>query len=172
VSLWDIFKSSVGENNNGLNLGQLHQKLTTVLPQADENLVTKVACISGLMARVAYVDMVIDPGEVDVMKKSLNDWSNLSNSEVDTIADLAIGQIKELAGLDNHKYCPPLNELLDNDEKFGILKSLFAMACGDGEVSAQESDEIKLITHGLRLDNKYYLAARAEVSDKLAALKK
>lgn len=168
MAFWDTFKQ---EKNKNSNLSRLHQKISELLPNHSENDLIKVACIAGLLARIAYVDLKIEKGEVETMKTALKEWSNLDELMVEAIVNLSVDEIKDLAGLENHKYCHPLNDILDNDEKFKLLTSLFAVAAGDGSVESMESEEIRVITKGLLLEHKHYIAARATVLEKLKALK-
>jgi uncharacterized tellurite resistance protein B-like protein len=150
---------------------RLHEKIDQLVPHSDDKEKLTIACLSGLMARVAFVDLKLDPGERSCIIDGLKEWTNFRDEEVEAIAELAIDEVKDLAGLENHKYCYPLNDILSNDARYEIVKSLFAVAAADGQVENMESEEIRNITKGLLLEHKHYIAARAMVMDKLLALK-
>jgi len=169
MKFWDIFNSSERETT-GQTSG-LHQKISTLLPEKIEDELIKCACVAGLLARVAYIDFDIHENEEDFIQKSLSEWTSFNNEEVKAISKVAIEEIKNLAGLENHLYCHPLNEFMDNDEKYAVVETLFAMAASDHEVTGDESEEIRLINIGLRLEHKHFISARATVLDKLTALK-
>ena len=44
------------------------------------------------------------------------------------VVDMAIKNIKEMAGLENHLYVHPLKELLSKEERFAVVRSLFLIA--------------------------------------------
>lgn len=166
MAFWDVFKDV--SSNNFENV--LHEKLHSQLPNASEaNLVT-IACLSGLLARVAWTDLEIHEGEVQVMKDALTKWTDLSQDEIEATVTVSIEQIKELAGLENHKYTEPLSESLTESQRYGILEALFQLAAGDGEVSESESEEIRIISRGLLLETKHFISARATVLEYLGAL--
>jgi len=169
LKFWDIFKPSNKEMID--QSSRLHQKISKLLPGTNEDELIKCACVAGLLARVAYIDFEIHENEKDFISKSLLDWTNFNKEEVEAISKVAIEEIKDLAGLENHLYCHPLNKLMDNDEKYGVVETLFAMAASDHEVTGNESEEIRLINMGLRLEHKHFISARATVLDKLVALK-
>ncbi len=169
MKFWDIFKTSKRETTS--QTSRLHQRLSTLLPDKNEDELIKSACVAGLLARVAYIDFDIHKNEKEFIKKSLKAWTNFKEKEVEAISKVAIEEIKDLAGLENHLYCHPLNKLMDNDEKYGVVESLFAMAASDHEVTGNESEEIRLINKGLRLEHKHFISARATVLEKLVALK-
>ena len=170
MTFWDIFKNKNAAQPS--RLSQLHDKLAAQLPEAPEDELIEIACIAGLLARVAYVDFDIDTREVYSMKNILKEWTNLPEKDIDAIVHLAIDEIKDLAGLENHKYCHPLNDILNNDQKYDLLKALFAIAASDEEVEQVENEEIRIICRGLRLQHNYYVSARATVLEKLGVLKK
>ena len=105
------------------------------------------------------------------MNEVLNEWSDFDKDEVKSIVDIAIHNIKELAGLENHLYIFRLKEVLDRDARYSLVESLFALAASDGVVENIESEEIRLIVKGFDLSDKHFIVARAKVSDKLKALK-
>ncbi|MBL6991074.1 MAG: TerB family tellurite resistance protein [Bacteriovoracaceae bacterium] len=151
-------------------LSRLHQKISKILPNQSDAELVKVACLAGLLARMAYVDLKIHDSEKKALVTALENWTSLSKEKINTIAELAIEEVLDLVGMENYKYCHPLNEVLNNDEKYAVLVSLFTMAASDGSVDNIESEEIRVITEGLRLEHKHYISARATVLSKLKAL--
>tara|TARA_R110002072_G_scaffold64203_1_gene159039 strand:- start:12842 stop:13372 length:531 start_codon:yes stop_codon:yes gene_type:complete len=175
MALWDNLISSLKQTKKEYANG-LHQKIEKLLEQKTdvehtEEEVVKIACISGLMARVAYIDFHIDDEEIKLIKESLNTWTKLSESEINIIADLAVKEVKELAGLENYLYTNGLKDLMDNDNKYQILETLFAIAAAHDGVDEKESEEIRTINHGLALEHKHFISARASVLKSLNALK-
>ena len=122
------------------------------------------------MARVAYVDFSLDPKEVDKMKVLMKGYSFGQKLKPEMIVELATTNIKEMAGLENHLYVHPLNEVLSKDEKFEVVQVLFFVAASDGVVEAIESEEIRTINKGLELSTQHFLAARAQVASYLKSL--
>ncbi len=170
MAFWDLIKKKESENNES-SLGHLHTKLNQALPTSDDKQLISAACIAGLLARVAYVDFEIDPNEIVSMKNSLSKWTDYDDNTIETIANIAISEIKQLAGLENHIYAHQLNEILNENQKYQLLIALFALAAADGNADNLESEEIRTISTGLRLSHQHYISARATVADKLGALK-
>ena len=172
MSLLNFFKSlSPTGDSNSLNSGTLQALIESNFPEAQEEQLIKFTCLSGLLCRVAFVDLDISPQEsssiINILKKDLD-------IEVDTakkITEISIEQTKLLSGIENHRYTEPLCEILDTNARYQILKSLFHVAASDGNADNAECEEIRIITKGLRLDQKHYAAARASVKDYLGSLK-
>jgi len=174
MSFFDIFKPFI--NNASVNsakniVNRLHGKLQNLLPEAKQDDLIEIACISGLMARVAYADMQIKSGEIEIIQQSLATWTTLLPTKATIVANMAVEEIMDLAGQENHLYTRPLNNLWNNDQKYNLLIALFAVAAGDQEVELKETDEIKNICKGLLLEHKHFLSARTTVLDKLKVLK-
>lgn len=169
MNFWDFFKSP--DQDTKKNLSRLHDKLEALFPQDDEEEIVKMACMAGLLARVAYCDLDLDAKEAKRMQELLKQFTFLDAKHTEKVVQTAVEDIKDLSGLENHKYCPPLNELLDNHQRYQFLESLFAVAASDGEVSSQESEEIRNISKGLLLEHKHYISARATVTKQLGILK-
>ncbi len=149
----------------------LHHKISTIMPQASEKELTLVACIAGLLARVAYTNLNISNEETQGMRKLLKQWTSINDRDIDAIVKLTIQEMKSLSGIENHKYCYPLNDILDNDEKMEVLISLFAIAASDNDVEQKESEEIRSISKGLLLEHQHFISARSTVIEHLRALK-
>ena len=170
MKFFDLFKPK--DYGSGINnYGTLYDKLSTSLGKNNQNEILKCACIAGLMARVAYIDFKVNPKEKIFILSALKNWTNFTEIEINLISEIAIEQIKDLAGLENHKYCHYLNEILDNDEKYELLESLFALAASDETVQINEIEEIRLIYKSLRLEHKHFVSAQATVFKNMGSLK-
>ena len=168
MAFWDIFNNSTQKVTQQ---SSLHQKVEALLPSAAEDEHILVACIAGLFARVIYIDFEVHKNEILKMKDALQKWTTLKEEDINAIVELSLKEIKELAGLENHKYAGPLDEILSKEQRYGVLESLFQIAASDGNVDEKESEEIRVIATGLRLEHKHFISARATVLEYLGALK-
>ncbi len=169
MSFFDFFKTN---QNNSPQLGKLHEKIVHKFPEIEEVEQTKLACISGLLARVAHSDFNVHPDEIEEIKKSLSLFNFLTESQIEFVTNVAIDMIIELSGLENHMYCHPLVEIMKPNERFEVLRMCFAIAASDNSVEESECEEIRQITSSLCLEHKDFIAAKIEVASKLKALKK
>lgn len=167
MGFFDLF---VGKEEK-VFINSLHSKFTEHFPQMPENRIITLACLSGLLARVAYVDFEIHDDEFSHMKDALIHWVQLTDEEASFVAEIAISEIKSLSSLDNRKFCTPLVDILSVDERYHILETLFELAASDGIVEQAETNEISYISKSLVLEHKYFVAAKAKVKEFLATLK-
>jgi uncharacterized tellurite resistance protein B-like protein len=169
MAFWDIFKEKKTETTK---LSTIHAKIVELIPDQEDEKLIKLACISGLLARVAYIDFEVHTNEIDDMEAALVEWGNLSEELSKNIVTIAIEEIKDLAGLENHKYCQPLTNLMKPEERYSLLKALFSIAASDGQVEEKESEEIRIISRGLRLQHQDFISARVSVLNKIKSLMK
>ena len=166
----NFFKNVTSNDKNVEQFSSLFRILQKEFPKVEEDQLLKASCVAGLFARVAYVDFNLDPEELKKIEHLLNKW-DLKGIEPKSVSDIAVNHIKEMAGLENHLYVKPLNQMMDKDERFNTVKALFLIAASDGNVESVESEEIRLITKGLELSHQHFVAARAEVLEFLNTLK-
>lgn len=168
MAFWEMFKKGTEDSDQS----QLYHELRDELPELEENELVKVACVSGLLARVAYVDFKLDPKELEHIDQVLKKWTQFDDKTIKLISQASLKHIKEFAGIENHLYARPLKEVLGENERFKLVEALFALAASDGSVEHLESEEIRLICRGLELSDQHYLGARAQVMEYLKALQK
>lgn len=148
----------------------LFTELSAKFPEVSEDELLMMSCIAGLFARVAYIDFDLDDKEMIKIQKLIGDWKFSHSINAKVVAQLAVENIKEMAGLENHLFVNPLKESLSKDERFDIVKALFLVAAADGSVDSVESEEIRRINKGLELSQQHFIAARAEVVTYLKTL--
>jgi uncharacterized tellurite resistance protein B-like protein len=169
MSFWNLFKN---DEETTKTESHLQLKIRELLPYAEDETLITVACVAGLMARVAFSDLEIDPKEVEQMNQSLGDFAILNADQTKAAVQIALQEVRALCGIENHMYTDPLSTMLTNEQRYALLKSLFKIAASDGKAEQVESEEIRLICKGLLLENKHFIAARATVAESLEALKK
>lgn len=168
MAFWTVFK---GRESQESFINSLHNELKKHFQNHDEDRLTVIACVAGLLAHVAFSDLNLEESEIKRIHEIIHDYKDISKEEALVITNLATEHAKEFSGLENHLLTNPLTELLTQNERFELVKALFQVAASDGSVSSLESEEVRLINHSLKLSNQHYLAARATVSKDLAALK-
>ncbi len=170
MALWDFF--SLGKSKVAPKLANLPSKLAQALPELDDQAHAKIAAISGLLACVASSDFHVSVHEKSDIEKMLLHWCHLEPKAAQVVADLALQEVNALASLDVYDYTKSLDKLLNDDERVGLLETLFELAASDGEVSHDESEFIRHVAHGLKLEHREFVAARATVLDYLKVLRK
>ena len=117
------------------------------------------------------MDLDISTQESSTIVSILEEDLGIDTDSARKITEISIEQTKLLSGIENHRYTEPLCEILDINARYQVLKSLFHVAASDGNADNAECEEIRIITKGLKLEQKHYAAARASVKEYLGSLK-
>ena len=121
----------------------------------------KLSLAGGLMARVAHVDQVVTNDEVSTMVEALQAGWDLLPEDAALVAEVAVSEVG--ADLDYYRLVREFFTSTTKEERIDFLGTLFAVAAADGEVSSQESLEIRHIGRDLNLTQQQFLEARAKV---------
>jgi uncharacterized tellurite resistance protein B-like protein len=125
----------------------------------------KLCLAGGLMARIAHVDKAVTESEVSEIVRALQaSWG--SSKEVATfVAEVAVSEIG--ANLDYYRLTREFFDSTNESERLHFLDVLFAVACSDGRVSYDEIEEIRAVSHTLKLEHKQFIAAKVRIPRKL-----
>ena len=164
-----LFKFFKGEKVE--QISQLQKKLDEQFHAIDDDVLSTCACYAGLLAKVAYADLEISEVEITKMKKILSSLTHLNNETINVIVEIAINDMNELSGIEDHFYTQGLTNTLSEKEKSDLLIALFALAATDEDVAEAEVESIRSIATGLNLGRPHFVAAKAQFKEFLAALK-
>lgn len=118
----------------------------------------KLSLAGGLMARVANVDGEITPDELEVMAEAIRVSWDISRTEADLVAEVAALEISR--GVDPYRLSRRFFESTTEQERLEFLDVLFAVADGDGYVSYEEIEEIRIIATVLKLRHRQFIDAK------------
>lgn len=131
-----------------------------------------VAAFAYLLARVAGVDSHVSADEMDLMHRLVQREADLSDEEAAAIVDLALGDARRFAGTHNLEVTREFIALSTPAQRLGLLRCLFAVSAADDSVATAEDNEIRRITREMKIEHADFIAARAEVKEHLAVLRK
>jgi len=122
----------------------------------------KRLCLAGgLMAHIAHADQSVEESEIQVMAGALRDGWKLEEATARAVVEVMV--IHSGGQLDLHRALREFFELTSESERSSFLDVLFAVAAGDGMVSHEEMEEVRLISIGLKLSNVHFIAAKTRV---------
>lgn len=126
-----------------------------------EGTLRKLSLAGGLMARVAYVDQDVKEDEFDAIADILEEKWGLSKVEAALVAEVAVSQVDK--STDMYTIARDFFESTEYEERVRFLDVLFAVALGDGFVSYEEMEEIRLISKMLKLTHRQFIDAKLKV---------
>ncbi|MCY4643087.1 MAG: TerB family tellurite resistance protein [Bacteriovoracales bacterium] len=172
MKIWKSFFPSSPQNREEETLSSIHKRLMVELSELEEKDHILIACLSGLLARLAFVDLDITEEESHSMVKAVTKMTSYSETVAKKIVLIAQEEINELVDHENHLYTRPLNKILSKEQKENTLKLLFQVAAADGKVENLESEEIRRIAKELRLSHEQFVQAKLTVRGQIEALAK
>ncbi len=131
--------------------------------QLPEEKIRKVCLAAGLMAKVAAVDSEISDEEKEAIKGHLSKLWGLSDAEAELITEISCCRV--LQGLDYFRLTRSFFECTSNDERKLFLAFLFQIANACKKTSYDETEEIRRISHSLKLSHQDFIAAKITISD-------
>jgi uncharacterized tellurite resistance protein B-like protein len=126
-----------------------------------EPVLRKLSLAGGLMAYVAYVDQEVTEAEFDAMADILEAKWGVSTVEAALVAEVAVSETSK--GLDIYRLSREFFETTTAEQRVRFLDVLFAVADGDGRVSYEETEEIRLIAKMLKLTHRQFIDAKLKI---------
>jgi uncharacterized tellurite resistance protein B-like protein len=145
---------------------RISQQLESLDPAEARHL----ALFAFLLARVAQVDLVTEPTEIEEMEKLVVQHGGLTASQAAMVIEVARATQKLLGPTHNFVATREFRDSATNEQKVGLLHCLFEVAAADGTITGDEEEEIRTISRGLLLDDRDYLAVRTAFRDKRSVL--
>ncbi len=145
-------------------------RIAEKLGSLDPSEARHLALFAFLLARIAQVDTVTHPAEVAEMERLVATYGGLSASEAAMVVEIARATQKLLGPTHNFVATREFRDAATVDQKRGLLRCLFAVAAADGVITADEEEEIRVVSRGLLLDERDYLAIRSGFGDKRSVL--
>ncbi len=121
----------------------------------------KLSLAGGLLARVAYVDRDITPGEIDGMAQALQKGWPISPQAANLVVDVATDAIGN--NLDYYRLSRSFFECTTETERLAFTDALFEVAAGDGFATHNEIEEIRTIAMVLKLTHKQFIDAKLKI---------
>jgi uncharacterized tellurite resistance protein B-like protein len=126
-----------------------------------EPVLRKLSLAGGLMAHVAYVDQDVTEAEFDAMADILEAKWGASTVEAALVAEVAVSETSK--SLDIYRLSREFFETTTAEQRVRFLDVLFAVADGDGRVSYEETEEIRLIAKMLKLTHRQFIDAKLKI---------
>lgn len=128
------------------------------LPEDD---IRKLCLTGGLLARVAHVDRDFTQAELDWMEKVLQEKWQINQQAADLIVDIASTDIAN--AVDYYRLSRQFFECTTEAERIKFTEALFTIAAQDGQVSYDETEEIRTIAYVLKLTHKQFIDAKLTI---------
>jgi len=120
-----------------------------------------LSLVGGLAAKVAYVDREVTETELEGITKAIEDIWEVSSQLAAFVAEVAVSAMDET--YDTFRMMRELMESTSERERRKFLDVLFAVANADGQISYDETEEIRMISRGLNLTHKDFIDSKLRI---------
>jgi uncharacterized tellurite resistance protein B-like protein len=149
----------------------LERTLRAVMPGADEETVTIVAAVAGLLLQVAYEDRPYVEAEERRIREELGRVQGLAPEGVDAVCAILRQHAPTIATIEAREYARTLAERTDHDFRLALLDMLVDVAAADETISVVETNLIRRVADRLGLSQDDVSRSQDRHKDKLAALR-
>ncbi len=126
-----------------------------------EDELRKLSLVGGLMAKVAYVDREVTEDEFKGMAQAIETHWEVSSQLAVFVAEVAVSAVEET--FDSFRMTRELMECTSEDERRKFLDVMFAVASSDGQISYDETEEIRKIARGINLTHKDFIDSKLRI---------
>lgn len=148
------------------------QKISDALDGLDEERARFIASFAYTLSRVAHADMDISEEEIGAMVEIVTEHGQVSREEAELVVEMAKDHTILFGATQDFLVTRAFVEKAERDQKLALLDCLFAVSAADQIISAAEEQEIKNISHEMRLSHNDYINTRLGYRDKLSVFKK
>jgi len=127
----------------------------------DEGNLRKLCAAGGLMARVAHVDDDIADEEFSAMCEALTSGWDMTPQEAALVCEVAVSEVG--SGMDLHRLTREFFEATSHEQRCEFLEVLFAVAKAHGDISHDETEEIRRISRMLHVSHRDFIDAKLKV---------
>lgn len=125
------------------------------IPESD---LRKLSLAGGLMACIAHVDREVTEDEFNAMANALQNGWGITRDAATFVTEVAVSEAG--ADLDYYRLTREFFSSTTEDERERFLEVLFAVASADGQISHDETEEIRRIASSLYLTHRQFIDAK------------
>lgn len=141
------------------------------IDQMDQKTAKFIAAFAYLLGRVANADLDISQEESKAMEALVIQQTNLPKEQVVLVVQMAKHHAKLFGGTENFLVAREFSQAANQEQKFALLRCLYAVSAADESISTVEDNEIRQIASELQIDQRDLASIRSEFKDYLAVLK-
>ena len=113
------------------------------------------------MAKIAQIDRQVTEDEFKTIAETIKDNWQVSDEAATFVAEVAVSAID--VTYDPFRMMRELVGLTTEDQRRRFLAALFAVANADGDISFDETEEIRIVARGIYLTHRDFIDAKREV---------
>jgi uncharacterized tellurite resistance protein B-like protein len=134
---------------------------SAIFADLDKKLLHKLAAAAALAGRIAITDGEVSQAERSAMAGIFGKTWNLSPEQADALVEIIAH--RATTGMDFNHAAYEYFQLTEHSERVHFLHTLFQIAQVCGKTSYEESEEIRRVSHQLKLSHGDFIDAKLSV---------
>jgi uncharacterized tellurite resistance protein B-like protein len=147
------------------------RKIVQKLDQLPQDQARYIAAFAFLLSRAARADLNISADETAMMERIVMQQDGLPEAQALIVVQMAKTQNQLFGSTENYLVTREFERIATREQKLALLDCLFAVTAADENITSEEDNVVKQISHELKLSHDEYIAARSRFRDYLAVLK-
>ena len=135
----------------------------------DEDEIYFICLLGTLLASVAYVDDHFHEEEKKALKNILKERFDFKGQELQLLFDVIDDQTRQ--GFDFYEVTTEFNSLCSYNDRVNTVDCFFVLAAADGEISYEESEQIRRITKAMHISHSVVKEAKKKMLEQLRSQK-
>lgn len=120
----------------------------------------QLAC-AALLIEVAHADDNFSQEELSTLRNMLRSKFSLTNEELELLIDNAQNNQQQATSL--YEFTQLINEHCDNDDKYQLIESMWAMAYADNQLNKYEEHLIRRVAELIYVSHSDFIRAKVSV---------
>lgn len=172
MSLLDWIRGGAARGERDAGEIEVVRRITAALDQMDPDRARFLAAFAFLLSRVASADHAVSHAETRAMERIVAEQGGLTPAQAVVVVQIAKTEGLLFRGTEDFRVAQEFRQIATPEERQALLRCLFAVSASDESVVVAEDNEIRRISMELRIPHAEFIAARQQVREHLAVLKK
>jgi uncharacterized tellurite resistance protein B-like protein len=147
------------------------RRIVSELDKLDPEVARYLAAFAYVLSRVAGADLQITDVESAKMVELVHQLGQLSEAQALLVVGIAKTQQRLFGGTENFLVTREFREIASEQQRFDLLRCLFAVAAADATISAEEEAQLWQIAGELGFSREEFAQVRRGYSDLRTVLK-
>ncbi len=147
------------------------RRIVSELDKLDPHVARYLAAFAYVLSRVAGADLQITEVESAKMVELVHELGQLSEAQALLVVEIAKTQQRLFGGTENFLVTREFREIASEQQRFDLLRCLFAVAAADAMISTEEEAQLWQVAGELGFSRDEFARVRREYADMRSVLK-
>jgi uncharacterized tellurite resistance protein B-like protein len=141
------------------------RRIVSELDKLEPHRARYLAAFAYVLSRVAGADLQITAVETAKMVELVHRLGQLTEAQALLVVEIAKSQQRLFGGTENFLVTREFREIASEEQRFNLLRCLFAVAAADGTISSDEEAQLWQVASELGFSRPEFAEIRSDFSD-------